>query len=105
MTTGSALDARQEHGDALQAASPRSHEKVVELLLEKGAEVNAQGGAYSSVLHAGTPGGYETIVDLLLKRGANVQIISSPSLWSNIAIPMRRYTQPKAPFPCLASAK
>ena len=32
------------HGNALQAASSEHHEAIMQVLLEKGAEVNAQGG-------------------------------------------------------------
>ena len=35
---------RRIHGNALQAASRGGHEAVVRLLLDKGADVNAQGG-------------------------------------------------------------
>jgi ankyrin repeat protein len=39
------------HGNALQAASSRGQEKVVQLLLDKGADVNAQGGEFGNTLH------------------------------------------------------
>jgi ankyrin repeat protein len=34
----------EQYGNALQAASSGGHEAIVKLLLEKGADVNAQGG-------------------------------------------------------------
>ena len=40
------------YGNALQAASFRGHDKVVEQLLIKGADVNAQGGQYGNALQA-----------------------------------------------------
>lgn len=35
-------------GNALQAASARGYEKVVQLLLDNGADINKQGGCYGS---------------------------------------------------------
>jgi hypothetical protein len=56
----------------LQAASFEGHEKVVELLLDRGADVNAQGGYYGNALQAALVRGHEKVVELLLDRGANV---------------------------------
>jgi len=44
----------------------------VELLLDKGANVNAQGGYYGNALQAASYHGYEAIMKLLLDKGANV---------------------------------
>ena len=41
-------------------------------LLEKGAEVNAQGGLYRNALQAASDGGHEAIVKVLLEKGAEV---------------------------------
>lgn len=62
------------YGTALQGASFESHEAVVRLLLEEGADVDTQGGDYGSALQAAAAaGGHETIVRwLLLEKGANV---------------------------------
>ena len=46
------------------------HEKVVELLLSMGAEVNAQGGPYGNALRAASFKGNEKVVELLLNKGA-----------------------------------
>ncbi|KAF2798224.1 ankyrin, partial [Melanomma pulvis-pyrius CBS 109.77] len=40
--------------------------------LNKGANVNAQGGNYSSALHAASFHGHEQVVKLLLDKGADV---------------------------------
>ena len=48
------------------------HEAVVELLLEKGADVDAQGGYYGNALQAAADGGHEAVVKLLLEKGADV---------------------------------
>ena len=46
---------------------------IVQLLLDKGAEVNAQDESfYSNALQAASEGGYEMIVQLLLDKGAEV---------------------------------
>ena len=42
------------------------------MLLDKGAEVNAQGGEYGNALQAASAGGYEQVVKILLDKGAEV---------------------------------
>ena len=42
------------------------------MLLDKGAEVNAQGGGYGNALQAASSGGHETVVQMLLDKGAEV---------------------------------
>ncbi|KAJ5812294.1 hypothetical protein N7474_008595 [Penicillium riverlandense] len=51
----------------IMAASINGHEKVVQKLLDHGAEVNAQGGTYGNAL-----GGYEKVVQILLDHGVEV---------------------------------
>ena len=46
--------------------------RVVELLVEKGADVNAQGGDYGNALQAASYRGHEAIVRLLVDNGADV---------------------------------
>ncbi|KAH6704178.1 hypothetical protein BKA61DRAFT_660800 [Leptodontidium sp. MPI-SDFR-AT-0119] len=64
--------------DITNVASPlyyASHQglfKLVILFLEKGADVNAQGGEYGSALQAASAKGYKTIAALLLENGADV---------------------------------
>ncbi|KAJ3875512.1 ectomycorrhiza-induced ankyrin-domain/NACHT-domain-containing protein [Lentinula edodes] len=61
-----------KYGNALQAASVRGHEAIIGLLLEKGANVNAEGGEYGNALQAASSEGHEEIVKFLLEKGANV---------------------------------
>ncbi|KAI7377440.1 hypothetical protein KC328_g14421 [Hortaea werneckii] len=56
----------------LHAASSRGHEKIVEILLAEGADVNAQGGYYNNALHAASDRGFDGVVSMLLAHGANV---------------------------------
>jgi ankyrin repeat protein len=42
------------------------HEEVVRLLLDKGAEVNAQGGRYGNALQAASDRGHEEVVKMLV---------------------------------------
>ncbi|THY37309.1 hypothetical protein D6C98_10763, partial [Aureobasidium pullulans] len=60
------------YGNALQAASAGGHDKIVQLLLDKGADVNAQGGYNGNALYAALAGGHDKIVQLLLDKGADV---------------------------------
>ena len=62
----------QHIGTTLDAASLGGHEKIVQLLLDKGVEVNAQGGKYGNALQAASLRGHEKIIQLLLDKGAEV---------------------------------
>ncbi|KAI1561721.1 fibronectin type 3 and ankyrin repeat domain protein 1, partial [Pyrenophora tritici-repentis] len=45
---------------------------ITRLLLDKGADVNAQGGGYGNALQAASAGGHEQVVKTLLDKGADV---------------------------------
>ncbi|KAJ5932852.1 hypothetical protein N7516_007341 [Penicillium verrucosum] len=53
-------------------ASLNGHDETVELLLERGADVNAQGGLYENALYAACFKGHDKIAQMLLERGADV---------------------------------
>jgi ankyrin repeat protein len=53
---------------------------VVKLLLDKGAEVNAQGGKYGNALQAASFGDYEEVVEMLLSGGAHQPKENDPVL-------------------------
>ncbi|KAF1927164.1 ankyrin, partial [Didymella exigua CBS 183.55] len=69
------------YGNALQAASVGDHEQVVEVLLGKGANVNAQGNenhifefresGSCSALYAASAEGHKQVVRMLLDKGAD----------------------------------
>ncbi|KAH6866064.1 ankyrin repeat-containing domain protein, partial [Thelonectria olida] len=46
--------------------------KIVQILLDKGADINAQGGHYGNALQAASYTGYEEIVQILVDNGADV---------------------------------
>ncbi|KAJ7819608.1 ankyrin repeat-containing domain protein [Mycena olivaceomarginata] len=60
------------YGNALHTASARGHLDLAQLLLERGADVNAQGGEYGNALQAASQGGHLDLAQLLLERGADV---------------------------------
>ncbi|KAF3389987.1 Ankyrin-3 [Talaromyces pinophilus] len=63
---------------ALRWASERAHLEIVQLLLEKGADVDARGGKYGTALQAAVEKGHVEIVRLLLKKGADVNTQKGP---------------------------
>ena len=58
------------YGNILHAASCGGHNFIVQMLLEKGAEVNAQGGEYDNALQAASSRSYKKVVQMLLEKGA-----------------------------------
>ncbi|EIM79419.1 uncharacterized protein STEHIDRAFT_24537, partial [Stereum hirsutum FP-91666 SS1] len=56
--------------NALQAASAFGNISIVRLLLQNGADANAQGGIFSTALQAASYHGHIDIVELLLEMGA-----------------------------------
>ena len=60
------------YGNALQAASSGGHNKVVQMLLDKGADVNAAGGEYGYALQAASKGGHDQVVQILLDKGSDI---------------------------------
>jgi ankyrin repeat protein len=52
--------------------SYKGHEQIVRLLVEKGADANAQGGYYGNALQAASSEGHEQVVRLLVEKGADV---------------------------------
>ena len=64
------------YGNALQAASADGSEKVVQILLEKGADVHAQEGFFGNELQAALVYGHEKVVHMLV-------IASGSGSWGN----------------------
>lgn len=60
------LTLRAEIGNSLQSAAWGGHDKVVRLLLEHGADIDADGGDYGTALHAAKSQGHENVVELIL---------------------------------------
>ena len=54
-----------------RAASSSDYENVMQMLLDQGADVNAQGGEYGNALQAASFKGHEKVVQMLLDHGAD----------------------------------
>ncbi|KAH8728164.1 ankyrin repeat domain-containing protein [Phaeosphaeriaceae sp. PMI808] len=66
----SVIDSRGQ--GSLVYAVEHGHYEMAKLLLDKGADVDAQGGGYGNALQAASSKGHEQIVKLLLDKGADV---------------------------------
>ncbi|KAK7177829.1 hypothetical protein PSPO01_16121, partial [Paraphaeosphaeria sporulosa] len=65
------IETKDSYGQALlYLAAANGHRSTVQLLLDKGAEINAQGGVYGNALQAASERGHEAIVKLLVEKGA-----------------------------------
>ncbi|KAH0209493.1 purine and uridine phosphorylase, partial [Aureobasidium melanogenum] len=72
-TVGVHVDASDEdRRTALYWASKLNHDKMVQMLLDRGADINAQGGRYGNALYGASCGGHNKMVQMLLDRGADV---------------------------------
>jgi ankyrin repeat protein len=68
-----AVNATDSDGEgSLMYAVEHGHCAMAELLLDKGADVDAQGGRYGNALQAASSRGHEAMVKLLLGKGADV---------------------------------
>lgn len=77
LASGAEVNARTsgEHATALQIAVSQQDEKLVQFLLESGADVNITGGYYCSALQEAAWLRDKEIVELLFKSGAQVNVI------------------------------
>jgi hypothetical protein len=67
------LDSKDGEGRTpLYVAAEKGASVLTRMLLDKGADVNAQGGPYGNALQAASVGGHKAVVTLLLDKGADV---------------------------------
>jgi cytohesin len=72
-TTPGLVHAKNFFGTALHRAAEGGHKDVVELLTNKGANINDNGSAYKlTPLHKAAEGGHRDVVLFLISKGANV---------------------------------
>jgi len=53
-------------------ASRQGHDKAVQILVDRGANVNARGGEYGNALQAASSGGHDKVVQILINGGADI---------------------------------
>jgi len=63
---------------ALYLACSHGYDRVVQLLLENGANVNAKDIIYGNALRAASSGGYHQVVKILLEAGADFDNVLLP---------------------------
>ena len=56
----------------MYVASAKCHDRIVQLLLEKGVDANAEGEDYGKALQEASAGGHYQLVKQLLENGADV---------------------------------
>ena len=67
------VNAKDSRGNTpLSYAAQDGHQEVAKWLLNKGADVNAQGGGYGNALQVASKRGHEQVVKLLLDKSADV---------------------------------
>ena len=67
------VNAKDSEGDSpLFIAAWNGHGEMIKTLLDKGAEVNAQGGYHGNALQAASARGHEQVVKILLDKGVEV---------------------------------
>ncbi|KAJ5623222.1 hypothetical protein N7490_011827 [Penicillium lividum] len=70
------IDMKDGEGEtALSRASKNGHELVARLLIEKGANINADDGIGRTPLHLASEKGHELVARLLMEKGANLNTI------------------------------
>ncbi|KAI8674225.1 hypothetical protein NCS55_00745400 [Fusarium keratoplasticum] len=67
----------------LHFACLRGHTDIADLLLQRGADIDARGNARATPLDDACFKGHKDVVELLLSRGANTQVLDK-NLWSPI---------------------
>ena len=65
---------RGEHDTAPQAASRQEHEAIVQIPIERGANVKTPGGERGMALQAAVSGGHADVVQRLVDSGADVKV-------------------------------
>jgi ankyrin repeat protein len=85
LAAGAEVNGRGGDRMALYAAARRGDEAMVTLLLEKGADINANDGAVGTALHAAAIGGHKDVAELLLERGADANVRTSAGVTPLVA--------------------
>jgi ankyrin repeat protein len=74
LSHGAAFNGRgAKYGPALQAASFRSHDRAVQMLLNKGADMNLP-GKHGNTLCLASQACHDRVVQMLVERGSKVRL-------------------------------
>jgi len=72
LASGVDVDAKGNRGGVLHEAARWGHKEIAELLIAKGADVNAKTKYGTTPLHTASDSGYKEIAELLIAKGADV---------------------------------